>query len=189
MAHVTLITGGARSGKSTFGEELAAQRGGRVLYVATAKAIDEEMAERIRRHRQRRPATWGTLEAYRGLGAALPAAGAPYEVILIDCVTILCTNILFDLPFMQRETLTVEEMALAEDLLQEEIDALIAALPKLAAEVVFVTNEVGFGLVPADPLSRFYRDVLGRVNQQLAAAADEVYLVVAGLPLALKGGS
>lgn len=186
MAKITLITGGARSGKSTFAEELAAKKGDKILYVATAKAIDEEMRDRIKRHRERRPDSWDTLEAYKSLSSLLPQSSPNYDGILLDCITIMSTNIIFDEPTMLQAEIAFEEMLRAEELLMAEIDEFIACFPNLQSDLIMVTNEVGMGLVPEYPLSRFYRDALGRVNQKLGRAADEVWLVVSGVPMQVK---
>jgi len=187
MAKITFVTGGARSGKSTFAENLVREKGERILYTATAKAIDEEMVERIRRHQNNRPAEWDTLESYRGLGEVLPERSGQYQGMLLDCVTIMSTNLLFDHPAMAKEEVSLEEMNAAEAEVMAEIDHFIASFSRLQADLIMVSNEVGFGLVPEYPLARFFRDVLGRVNQRLAAAADEAYLVVSGLTVKLKG--
>lgn len=187
MAKITFITGGARSGKSTFAEAIVKEKGENILYIATAKAIDKEMQDRIRRHRQQRPAHWDTLEAYRDLGGLLPEKSGKYQAMLLDCVTIMTTNLLFELLPQTEEDLTVEQMNTVEAAVMEEIDRLVAAFPLLQSDLVLVSNEVGFGLVPEYPISRFFRDVLGRVNQRLAAAADEAYLVISGLTMKLKG--
>ncbi|MEG0873796.1 MAG: bifunctional adenosylcobinamide kinase/adenosylcobinamide-phosphate guanylyltransferase [Clostridiales bacterium] len=186
MSKVVLITGGARSGKSTFAEELALKAGDKILYVATAKAIDEEMVDRIKRHQARRPKSWETLEAYKNLGSILPEKSTGRDAILLDCITIMSTNIIFDDPVMQKEEVPFEEMLRVEEDLMVEIDDFIRCFDKLNADLYLVTNEVGMGLVPEYPLSRFYRDALGRVNQKLGHAADEVWLVVAGIPLQVK---
>ncbi len=187
MAKIIFITGGARSGKSTFAEQMMREKEGKILYVATAKAIDEEMKERIRRHRSHRPGDWDTLESYRGLGDLLPEKSRGYAGILLDCVTIMSTNLLFDRPGIAEGEPSIDEMNEAEEAVLAEIDRLVASFPKLEADLVLVSNEVGFGLVPEYPLARFFRDVLGRVNQRIAAAADEAYLVVSGLTMQLKG--
>ena len=187
MSKVTLVTGGARSGKSTFAEELVAEKGDKILYIATAKAIDEEMTDRIRRHRERRPDSWDTLEQYSGLGAVLPDRSRDYDAMLLDCVTIMSTNIIFDIPSMQQADIPLEDMFRAEQVLIDEVEQMIAAFPKLQCDLVLVTNEVGLGLVPEYPISRFYRDALGRVNQALGRAADEVYFVTCGIPQKIKG--
>jgi adenosylcobinamide kinase/adenosylcobinamide-phosphate guanylyltransferase len=169
---LVLITGGARSGKSAFAQRLAESRGGEVLFVATAEALDDEMAERIARHRADRPAHWRTLEAPRGLAGAL-AAAPPAPIVLLDCVTLWVTNLL------------LAEGA-AWDSAVAELDALLAWRRASRAELIAVTNEVGLGIVPADLLSRTYRDWLGAFNQRLAAEAGSVYLCVAGIPLEIK---
>ena len=175
---VTLILGGARSGKSAHAEQLAAEHGGRVLYVATAAANDEEMAARIAAHRQNRPSHWQTLEAPRDVGARLSAVKQKPDVVLLDCLTLLVSNI----------TLAKESQAQAiiESAVQAEIEAIMAARSQLNAALIIVSNEVGLGLVPPYPLGRLYRDILGRANQQLASRANRVLFMVAGLPMTLK---
>jgi len=178
-----LILGGARSGKSSFAEDLARRLAGdgEVLFVATAEAEDEEMCQRIAEHRRRRPASWRTLEERLHLGKAVAEAVGGARVVLVDCVTLWMTNALLAGVGPDEEAPPgVEAAALAE------VDALLAAYRAGEATFVLVSNEVGLGLVPPYPLGRAYRDLLGRANQRLAAAADEVYLLVAGLPLELK---
>ena len=178
---LTLILGGARSGKSTYAEQLAAQRGTRILYVATAQAWDDEMALRIANHQAQRPAAWQTLEAPTEVGTAIVAAerGAGYDLVLLDCLTLLASNVILALP---------EPVATpaAEAALRAEVDALLAAYQASNASWILVSNEVGLGIVPAYALGRVYRDALGRANQQLAAVADEVLFMVAGLPMRVK---
>lgn len=187
MSKVTLITGGARSGKSTFAEDLIRKKGDHILYVATAKPIDEEMKDRIKKHQERRPDYWDTLEQYSGLKSVLPDRSKAYDGILLDCVTIMSTNIIFDVPVMMKEDVPFEEMLEAEKVLTAEIDDFISCFKDLSCDLILVTNEVGLGLVPEYPISRFYRDALGRVNQALGRAADEVYFVTCGVPLKIKG--
>jgi adenosylcobinamide kinase/adenosylcobinamide-phosphate guanylyltransferase len=182
---LVLLLGGARSGKSAFALELArAPPAGRALYVATAEAKDEEMRLRIERHRRQRGAGWETLEAPRGVAQAIRAhiatgGGEPYGAVVVDCVTLLVSNLLVEAadPFDPQ----------VETGMTEEIEAL-AACARQAAESVFIliSNEVGMGLVPPYPLGRAYRDLMGRANQVLAAHADEVYMLTAGIPLRLK---
>jgi len=176
---LTLILGGARSGKSSHAQKLAAERGRAVLYVATAEAGDDEMAARIAAHRAERPAHWRTLEAPRSVAAAIRSGAGDCEVIVIDCLTLLAGNIIGPLP----EPVTIES---AEFALNAEVDGLIAAYRDSVAEWIVVSNEVGLGLVPPYPLGRVYRDALGRANQQLASVADAVLFMVAGLPLKVK---
>ncbi len=174
-----LVLGGARSGKSTLAEELATRLGGRVLYVATAEARDGEMASRIAHHQSRRPEGWRTLEAPREVGRALAAGAADADVVLLDCLTLLLSNLMLDLGDDPDEEV-------AAGRLDSEIDSLLAAYERGRWSLIVVSNEVGWGLVPPYPLGRVYRDVLGRAHQLLAARADHVYLVIAGIPLDLK---
>lgn len=186
MGKSILVTGGARSGKSNFAESLMKGISGPVLYLATAQAYDEEMQLRIEKHRQSRPAEWDTIEAYRGLGKIISGQGSKYRGIMIDCITIMVTNLLFDLPEIQQEDFKRESIQRAEEKILAEAADLAAGVAASDATVVMVTNELGSGIVPEYPLSRVFRDIAGRVNQYLAARADEVYLVVCGLPLKLK---
>jgi adenosylcobinamide kinase/adenosylcobinamide-phosphate guanylyltransferase len=166
---LTLVIGGARSGKSAFAEGLATASTRPRRYIATAEAWDDEMRDRIARHRQDRGAGWLTIEAPLDLAAALAEARAD-EVVLVDCATLWLTNHL-----------------LADHDLDDLTTALVAALSTCAASVVIVSNEVGFGIVPDNALARRFRDAQGRLNQRLAAEAGLVVTVIAGLPLVLKG--
>jgi adenosylcobinamide kinase/adenosylcobinamide-phosphate guanylyltransferase len=173
-----LILGGARSGKSDYAEALASQLGRNIVYIATAEARDDEMAARIAVHRQNRPAEWQTLEAPRQVGPALSSLGEPPEVLLLDCLTLLVSNIILE---MESEPQDVVEAAVTA-----EIDEIIAAQKRLDVPLIVVSNEVGLGLVPPYVLGRLYRDLLGRANQRFAAQADRVLFMVAGLPLVVK---
>ncbi len=178
MGQLILILGGARSGKSAYAERLAQERGGAVLFVATAAAGDEEMAQRIAAHRADRPAAWQTLEAPTGVAAAIAACDSAADILLLDCVTLLVSNLL-----LAREAAGEAAIGRAID---AEIEALLAAIAVMEATWIVVSNEVGMGLVPPYPLGRAYRDLLGRANARLAARADRAYLLVAGLALDLK---
>jgi adenosylcobinamide kinase/adenosylcobinamide-phosphate guanylyltransferase len=151
--------------------------------IATAEALDEEMAARIRRHQDDRPAGWRTVEAPVALADALRAEAAPERCIIVDCLTLWLTNLLADAH-------TLPAGATAEDLplFRRERDALLAALPTLPGRIIFVANEVGLGLVPETPLGRLFRDEAGRLNQAVAALCPRVVFVAAGLPLVLKQG-
>jgi len=178
-----LIIGGARGGKSQFAQDIAAKTGKSVLFVATAEAGDDEMRRRIKAHQASRPAGWRTLEAPTGLGLKIRAEAGDVQVIILDCVTLLVNNI------FSRYTDTAGEMtdtAAIENEVEEEIDGLIGCINSLDAEFIIITNEVGMDLVPVNAMGRLYRDVLGRANQALAARAEEVFLMVAGLPVRIK---
>jgi adenosylcobinamide kinase/adenosylcobinamide-phosphate guanylyltransferase len=171
-----LIIGGARSGKSQFAQKLAIEAGGRVLFLATAEAKDEDMRLRIEAHRKFRPENWKTLEAPLGISEIIGRHIGEAEIVVIDCITMLVANTLLQ---GWGET-SAEELAL------KEINALINQMDELEATFILVSNEVGLGLVPDNELGRRYRDCLGRANQILAQHADEVYLMVAGIPVKLK---
>jgi adenosylcobinamide kinase/adenosylcobinamide-phosphate guanylyltransferase len=179
-----LVTGGARAGKSTFAERLAGQLAGGqgVCYLATAEPGDDEMRERIEAHRACRPAGWRTIEAPRGLAAVLgPLAGSHLpSVVLLDCVTMLVSNVLL------AHRAGPDGRPDAWPAVQAEVDALISFASSGAQTLLAVTNEVGMGIVPDNALSRLYRDLLGRANQRLAATAASVYLVVSGVPIEIK---
>jgi adenosylcobinamide kinase / adenosylcobinamide-phosphate guanylyltransferase len=168
---IILITGGARSGKSQYAERRAIEMGARRLYVATAEAKDEEMVQRIAAHRKRRGDQWRTIEEPLELFEALLAERGATDCALVDCLTLWMSNLL---------------IRHDDKYASEKVDDLIEQLPQLDFHLVFVTNEVGSGVVPDNPLARKFRDLAGWTNQRMAQAADEVILMVAGLPLIAK---
>ena len=182
-----LLLGGARSGKSAYGEALAAQLAGAapVHYIATATPSDDEMRERIARHQASRPPHWLTVEEPRNPAAALQSATSP--VILLDCLTLLVANLLLDGATHSDEfDASPIEIAAAEARVESAIINLLGAWRAHTTTLILISNEVGMGLVPPYPLGRVYRDCLGRANTRLAAAADTVLLMVAGLPIELS---
>jgi adenosylcobinamide kinase/adenosylcobinamide-phosphate guanylyltransferase len=210
-----LVTGGARSGKSTYAERLAAElaepRGGRVTYIATSQTYDEEMTQRVSAHQASRPGMWTTVESPVEVGAAVRAAavddgpgagpagsaGAP-PVVLLDCVTLWVTNLLFsggafggseppaDGYNYDKDLLPADEECAAAARVTAAVTDLLAAVADTGVTLVAVTNEVGLGVVPEYPLARLYRDQLGWANQRLARDADGLYLLVSGYPLDVK---
>ena len=167
-----LVLGGARSGKSRYAVEQAAQSGGRVAFLATARALDGDMASRIARHRAERPARWTMLEEPQDVVAACRRAATAHDLILVDCATVWVANL------MERGDDDAAVLAAAEDLAKLQRERV--------ASLLLVSNEVGEGVHPSTELGRRFRDLLGFVNQRLAAAADRVTLMVAGIPMAVK---
>jgi len=179
MKGIHLITGGSRSGKSAYAQMLAEALPGPRAYVATCPVIDAETAERVKRHQEARGASaWETIEEPVDLAGAIGRAAA-YRVILIDCLTLWINNLLYEAE-QRGEILTEEATAI-------RCHAVIAACQAFPGTVIFVTNEVGMGIVPENEVARRFRDCAGRCNQLIAAAATEVTLVVSGILLRLKG--
>jgi len=168
---IILITGGARSGKSQYAERRAIELGGRPLYVATAEANDEEMVQRMAEHRNRRGTQWRTIEEPLELAEALLAEHGKTDCALVDCLTLWISNLL-----IRRD----------DKYAREKVEELIEKLQQLNFHLVFVTNEVGSGIVPDNPLARKFRDLAGWTNQRMAQAANEVILMVAGVPIIAK---
>ena len=191
MGKLTLLMGGARSGKSTFAENRASEIGGEnVLYVATSESKDEEMKERVVKHRADRSSAWKTVEAPRNVAQAIRQVRSDAPVILLDCMTFLVANHLMDAaapendPFDDPSADPFDEKI--EAAVVAEVEALVAYAQEEDVELLVVSNEVGLGLVPPYELGRAYRDILGRANQILAHHADEVQLLVAGIPMRVK---
>jgi adenosylcobinamide kinase / adenosylcobinamide-phosphate guanylyltransferase len=178
-----LVTGGARSGKSTWAErraaEIATGEGSQVLYIATAEILDSEMELRVRQHQSARPTGWTTVEAARDIAGQLESQESPTgSILLLDCVTMLASNV------MTSEGDTVDP-SVSEQVIRAELEEMARVAAARAWTLILVTNEVGGGIVPLNPLARQYRDVVGRINQWLAAQADEVWYVVSGIALPL----
>lgn len=168
--HVTLVLGGARSGKSAFSERLARESGLERHYVATGRAYDEEMRERIARHRADRGEGWVTHEVPLDLASHLAAIDAPDRVVLVDCLTLWITNLMME----------------GHDI-DAEGAALVGGIETFSGRLILVSNEVGLGIVPENRMAREFRDHAGRLHQRIAAAAGEVYFIAAGLSLKMKG--
>jgi adenosylcobinamide kinase/adenosylcobinamide-phosphate guanylyltransferase len=180
----TLIFGGARSGKSAYAEQLATATKKPVIYLATAQAGDSEMQARIVHHRERRPAYWRTVEYTLNLASAVTEHSRADNLILVDCLTLWLSNLLFS------EVTAYPEIGPVIAPLQyvRERDAFLLALDYLPGDIVMVSNEVGMGIIPQGAISRWFVDESGRLNQAVAARCDKVTWVAAGLPLCLKGG-
>ena len=171
---IIFITGGVRSGKSDFAQELAERREGKRLFLATAQALDAEMEERIRKHREKRGTRWETLEEPVHIGKALQSVAGSYKTILVDCLTVWMSNLFMEYPDHMDERM-------------KAVDEFIESFDGCDETIIIVSNEVGLGIVPDNPLARSYRDELGFLNQRMARHADTVYMLVAGIPLKIKG--
>lgn len=183
LPNLTFILGGARSGKSALAEARAREYGDNVIYCATAEVLDEEMKDRVMRHRERRPQPWRTVEAPRKAAEKLSAAmkEKAADCVLFDCLSVLSSNVLLSLYE------NIGEAAAYEALYRRELDALFQLIAEFPdTHWIIVSNEVGMGVVPAYKLGRNYRDVLGRANQAVAAKAAEVIFMVAGIPMKIK---
>ena len=178
-----LIIGGARSGKSRFACELALKLGKLVLFVATGEAGDEEMKHRIEEHQRARPADWRTLEVTIHIGSQIEQKIGEAQVVIVDCITLLVSNIFNK---YSNQASGQIDASLIEEKVTDEINELVECISRIDASFIIVTNEVGMGLVPTNRVGRLYRDLLGRTNQLLAQQADEIYLMVAGIPVQIK---
>jgi len=194
-----LILGGARSGKSSYAQALAGRLGRKVLFVATAQPLDEEMAWRIEEHRRRRPQGWRTAEIPADVGRKLGEEVGDSDVVLLDCLTLLVSNIVTRVSPCPLENpapgaipneamgLKRTEITGVEKLVIGEVEDLVACISKYEGTFIVVSNEVGLGLVPDSQLGRLYRDLLGRANQLLAQQAHQVYFMASGIPVKIKG--
>jgi adenosylcobinamide kinase / adenosylcobinamide-phosphate guanylyltransferase len=180
MSRLIYISGGCRSGKSAYAQSLAENTPGRRAYLATCPLIDTEMEQRIALHRQQRAdREWETIEAPLDLAGAIEQA-ENFDVLLIDCLTLWVNNLLYEAE--------QKGVSLSEQMISKQCTELVAVCRKRNQTIIFVSNELGMGLVPADPLSRRYRDCLGRCNQTIAKLANEAVFMVSGIPLTLKQG-
>lgn len=179
MAEIVLVTGGSRSGKSRHAQELAVGLEGRKIFVATCPVVDAEMEERIRRHKDEREGKgWETIEESVDLDGVLRRVEG--GVLLVDCLTLWINNLMYEAEKREQE--------IGEDEVEQRCRRLLEACASRKGTVIFVTNEVGMGIVPENSLARLYRDLVGRCNQVVAAGADQVIFMVSGLPLKLKQG-
>jgi len=178
-SQITLLLGGARSGKSSYAQSLAEATGKSVTFIATAQALDEEMSLRIHKHRAERPAGWKTLEI--PLDIASHAQQIKSDLVILDCITLLASNLLMQ--FVKDDLVDESRYTPA---LQKEVNGLITMIRKQEQEWIIISNEIGLGLVPAYQMGRVYRDGLGWANQRLAREAEKVIFIVAGIPTVIK---
>ncbi len=186
MPKIILVTGGARSGKSNYAEKTAIASKKRVSYIATAVPIDRDMVDRISKHKNSRPAEWQTIEMYKNfINLETRPAFNTADLLLLDCITILITNLMMesDIDF---DHCTLQQLEELEQGIISEIADLLVVTRRYCKDMIIVTNEVGLGLVPPYKMGNYFRDIAGRVNQQIANEADEVYFVVSGIPMKIK---
>lgn len=186
MGKITYVTGGARSGKSTFAEKYVVESDLPKVYVATAIPFDNEMKLRVEKHREQRGSQWLTIEGYRGLGEKLKESVGNEKIILMDCLTNMVSNLMI----MDREydwdNISKKDLHTLEDEIRGEVEEVLEYVDQTDIELVVVSNELGMGLVPPYALGRHFRDIAGRMNQMMAERAHEAYLIVSGLPVKLK---
>lgn len=188
MGRIVLVTGGARSGKSTQAEKwmkILEEDGNPVTYIATGIPFDEEMVSRIKKHKAQRPSHWQTVEAYKGFADLVGGKGH----ILLDCLTIMVTNIFLEQmeDIVDFNDLDSQKESVVEKIVDQEIEALLAFLETVSGTAILVTNEIGLGLVPEYRSSRFFRDLVGRVNQRIGHVAHAAYFCISGIPMHIKG--
>lgn len=186
MNKIILVTGGTRSGKSSYAETLAKESDRVVNYIATAISLGEEMEDRIKKHRDSRPSKWKTLEMFKGISEEIKKQEYDGQCFLLDCVTIMTTNLMFDNRDIDWDNVEREEIDNIESLIKREFIDICAAIRKSDMQMIYVTNELGMGIVPSNRLSRIFRDIAGSVNQLIAKEADDVYFCVSGIPTKIK---
>ncbi len=182
---IHLITGGARSGKSSYAEAVVAELGDDICYIATAIAFDSGMQSRIAKHRAQRPANWQTVEAYRDLQQVIALNAGKFNGYLLDCLTIMVSNLLLDAA-LDFAVASEAELDALEAHITDQVARLIDAVVAAGDNMVLVSNEIGYGVVPNNRMARYFRDVAGRINQYVAARADKLTLVVCGQPIQVK---
>lgn len=186
MGKIIYVTGGARSGKSSFAEELIQNKYNSKIYLATAIPFDDEMKDRIEKHKKQRGRNWKTIENYKNLAKILKNHMEGYEVVLLDCITNMVTNLMIMEEEYDWDNISMKEVDKIRERVIDEIESLITFIKENDIDMVAVSNEVGLGLVPSTALGRHFRDIGGKINQIMAQASDEAYLVVSGLTLKLK---
>jgi len=183
---ITLVIGGARSGKSEYAEEIAVKQSDKVAYIATAIPFDDGMKDRIKKHQMRRPDTWYTIEKYKEFSELkTDERFLNSECILLDCLTVLSTNWMFDSD-IDFDKVDYEKVDLLDERLKKGLAQLINLCRQENKKLIMVTNEIGLGVIPANKMASIFRDIAGNVNKFVASEADDVYYVVAGIPMKIK---
>ncbi|MCK4957136.1 MAG: bifunctional adenosylcobinamide kinase/adenosylcobinamide-phosphate guanylyltransferase [Candidatus Cloacimonetes bacterium] len=186
MGKIIYVTGGARSGKSSFAEQKAMQLSDNRIYLATAVAFDDEMKKRVELHRRQRGPEWKTVEGYRALPHMLTSRIDNEDLILLDCLTIMVTNLMLAEHELDWDIASQDDVIEIEQKIRQEVEDFLYYAREFEGTTIIVSNELGMGIVPNNNLSRYFRDIAGRMNQLAAQHADEAYLLVSGLPVKLK---
>lgn len=186
MSKIILVTGGARSGKSSFAESLCINQNNSTAYIATSIPFDDEMKDRVKKHKESRPQNWHTYEIYKDIYSIVEEISKKHQTVILDCVTLLVNNLMFTYG-IDIDKASQKQINELEAYIKDQVNKLINELKNTNLYVVVVTNELGMGVVPANKLSRVYTDITGRINQQIAKSSDEVYFVVSGIPMKIKG--
>ncbi|KXZ38867.1 adenosylcobinamide kinase /adenosylcobinamide-phosphate guanylyltransferase [Alkalithermobacter thermoalcaliphilus JW-YL-7 = DSM 7308] len=186
MGKITLVTGGARSGKSSYAEYLCKIQNNNVAYIATAIPFDEGMTDRIKKHKESRPKEWTTYEIYEDVYKSIKDISKNNQTVILDCIGLLVNNLMFKFN-VNYETCTIDKIDEIEKYIQDQVKLLIREIKNSDLYFVIVTNEVGMSIVADNRLSRIYTDILGRINQLIAKESDTVYLLVSGIPVKIKG--
>lgn len=185
---VTLVTGGARSGKSSFAEKMCFDCGEKVGYIATAAALDEGMVDRIKKHQLRRPDAWTTFEKQDHIDEIFAKGSSQaFDVFLLDCLTVLVTNIMLSDSSIDWDQVSRDRIDDIEDDILNQVNKLVDIVLEKGHDLIVVTNEVGLGIVPENRLARVFRDIAGKANELVASRAQEVFFVVSGIPMKIKG--
>ena len=186
MSKVIWVTGGARSGKSNFAEKLCKDQNNNTAYIATSIPFDDEMKERVKKHKESRPQNWKTYEIYKDIYTIINDISKEHKTVIRDCVTLLVNNLMFTYE-IDIDNSTQDEINGLEKYIKEQVEKLLIEIKKTNLYFVIVTNELGLGGVSINKLTRIYTDIIGRINQQIATHSDEVYFVVSGIPMKIKG--
>ena len=186
MSRLILVTGGARSGKSRFAESLCRERNNATAYIATSIPFDEEFKDRVKKHRQMRPSEWETFEIYEDVYKVIPEISKKHQTVILDCVTLMVNKLMFK-ENLNYDEMTSKQIDELEGKIKEQFISLIQAVKQTELYFVVVTNEIGLCPVAANKLTRIYTDMIGRMNQLIARESDEVYFVVSGIPMKIKG--
>lgn len=186
MSRIILVTGGARSGKSNFAEQLCINRNNNTAYIATSIPFDEEMKDRVKKHQESRPQDWKTYEIYKDIYSIVKDLDKNHNTIILDCITLLINNLMFTYG-IDIDNCNQDEINTLEFYIKDQMNKLLNEVRHTSLYFVIVTNELGMCVVPGNKLSRVYSDIVGRINQQISKESNEVYFVVSGIPMKIKG--